>query len=220
MDEKTEKPKSETVPFEDASDLSDLWFDPALGDGLTDTILRNIPIGKPKDFFRVHPDKHWRRITAIYVHKPEGQIEAQHFFVTKAMQAHIPEVRLATVVTCIYRDGSVRLWPLKRPNSGEKDNEAWVSARNAAREAMTKWVRLVWVRRAYEWREAQPGFAPEPEWGKLPSFDQLMHLALGPNGIIRDTNHPIYRDLMGTAPKPSLKVVGGDDADSDDDDDL
>ena len=116
------------------------------------------------------------------------------------MRGLIEEARLATIVTCIYRDGSVRLWPLKRPKTGEKDNEAWISARAAAREAMTEWVRLVWVRRAYEIRKAQPGFASEPDWAKLPEFDQLMKLAVGPNGIMRDTNHPIYRELIGAGP--------------------
>ena len=69
-------------------------------------------------------------------------------------------------------------------------------------------------------REAQPGFASEPDWKKLPTFDQLMKQAVGPNGIIRDTNHPIYRELMGAASKPALKVVGDDSDDSDDGDDI
>jgi hypothetical protein len=212
----SEKTNPEIMLPDDASDLSDLYFDPALGDGLTDTVLTNIPIGKPRDFFRVHPDKSYRRLAEIYTHKPEGQIEEQHFFIAKSMRGLIEEARLATIVTCIYRDGSVRLWALKRPKTGEKDNEAWISARAAAREAMTEWVRLVWVRRAYEIRKAQPGFASEPDWAKLPEFDQLMKLAVGPNGIMRDTNHPIYRELIGAASKPALKVVGDDNDDGDD----
>ena len=208
--------KSEIVPA-DASDLCDLWLDPAFGDGLTDTVLTNIPIGKPKDFFRVHPDKSYRRLTEVYTHKPENQVEEQHFFIAKAMQGLIQEARPATIVVCLYRDGSVRLWPLKRPKTGEKDNDAWTSARAAAREAMSKWLRIVWVRRGYEIREAQSGFASEPDWGKLPTFDQLMKLAVGPNGVIRDTNHPIYRELMGAAPRPALKVVGADSDDGGDD---
>jgi hypothetical protein len=212
----SEKTKPEIMLPDDASDLSDLYFDPALGDGLTDTVLTNIPIGKPRDFFRVHPDKSYRRLAEIYTHKPEKQIEEQHFFIAKSMRGLIEEARLATIVTCIYRDGSVRLWALKRPKTGEKDNEAWISARAAAREAMTEWVRLVWVRRAYEIRKAQPGFASEPDWAKLPEFDQLMKLAVGPNGIMRDTNHPIYRELIGAASKPALKVVGDDNDDGDD----
>jgi hypothetical protein len=90
---------------------------------------------------------------------------------------------------------------LKFPKSGERDNEAWTSARQAAREAMTKWIKLVWVRRAYQIREARPGYAPEQDWRKLPPFDDLVTLGLGAHGIIYDINHPIYRDLMGDAPK-------------------
>ena len=33
-----------------------LVVDLALGDGLTDTNWQTIPVDKPKDFFRVHPD--------------------------------------------------------------------------------------------------------------------------------------------------------------------
>jgi hypothetical protein len=117
------------------------------------------------------------------------------------MRGRILEARPATIVTCIYRDGSPRLWVLKFPKSGERDNEAWTSARQAAREAMTKWIKLVWVRRAYQIREARPGYAPEPDWSKLPPFDDLVTLGLGAHGIIYDINHPIYRDLMGDAPK-------------------
>jgi len=199
----SEKPKLEVVTTlpDDASDMSDLWLDPALGDGLTDTVWHSIPVGKPKDFFRVHPDPIYRRQTEVYTHKPEGQIEEQHFILAKPMQGRVEEARPATIVTCIYRDGSPRLWPLKFAKAGEKDNDAWTSARAAARTAMTKWVKLVWVRRTYQVRDAQPGYAPDPDWDKLPSFDQLVTLAFGPNSIIRDTNHPVYRDLIGATPK-------------------
>src|SRR5262249_8711013 len=178
---------------DDASDLSDLWFDPALGDGLTDTVLHNIPVDKPKDFFRVHPDPIWRRQTEIYTHKPEGQIEEQHFILGKKMRGSIEEARPATIVVCIYRDDSLRLWPLKRAKTGEKDHDVWTSARAIARDAMTKWVRLVWARRVYQRREAQAGYAPDPHWTKglkldAPkplTFDDLLKRGVGGRGIIR-----------------------------------
>jgi hypothetical protein len=40
----------------DAADIEALWMDPALGDGIVDTLLHNVPAGKPRDFFRTHPD--------------------------------------------------------------------------------------------------------------------------------------------------------------------
>jgi hypothetical protein len=62
---------------------------------------------------------------------------------------------------------------------------------------MERWVKLVWVRRAYQTREAMPGYAPDPDFTKLPSFNELVRLAFKEHGIIRDTAHPIYRELFG-----------------------
>ena len=63
--------------------------------------------------------------------------------------------------------------------------------------------------RAYQTREAQPGYAPDPDFSKLPPFDELVKLAFGEHGIIRDEKHPIARDLLGAAPPKS----SGDDDD-------
>ena len=67
------KPKLEVVQTPlDALDLNGLWLDPALGDGITETVRHSIPLGKPRDFFRTHPDKSFRRPIEIYRHRPEG----------------------------------------------------------------------------------------------------------------------------------------------------
>ena len=65
---------------------------------------------------------------------------------------------------------------------------------------MDKWVKLVWVRRAYQTREALPGYAPDPDFSKLPLFNDLIRLGFKEHGIIRDDKHPIYRELFGVAP--------------------
>jgi hypothetical protein len=196
------KPKARVVP-EDALDVDSLWLDPALGDGLVDVHYHNIPVDKPKNFFRVNPDAAYRRLSEIYVHKAEDQIEEQFYIIAPSMRGVIDEARRATLVTVVYRDGSPRLWALKLPKDGERDNEAWISARAAAKTAMTKWVRLVWQKRTYLTREAMKGYAPDPDWSKLPSFDELIRLGFGENGIIRDHDHPVVRDLFGAAPEKS-----------------
>jgi hypothetical protein len=188
-------------PPEDALDIDSLWLDPKLGDGLVDVHPHKIPIDKPKDFFRVVKDPKYRRLTEIYTFKPEGQIEETHYLIAKSMRGRIEEARLCTLVTCVYRDGSVRLWPLKLPKDGERDNEAWVSARSAAKAAMEKWVKLVWVRRSYLTRDARPGYAPDPDCSKLLPFDEYVGLAVGAHGIIRDDQHRMYLDLFGAPPK-------------------
>jgi hypothetical protein len=202
------KPAKGTPP--DALDIGSLWLDPALGDGLIDVHYHEIPVGKPKDFFRVNPDPNYRRLTEVYVHKAEEQIDEQTYVIARPMQGVLEEARRCSLVTVIYRDGSPRLWPLKLPKEGERDNEAWTSARKAAKNAMDKWVKLIWQRRAYLTREALPGYAPEPDWTKLPPYDELVRLAFGPHGVISDKNHPIVRELFGAPPKKS----------NDDDDDL
>ena len=183
-------------------------MDPALGDGLTDTTWHTIPVDKPKDFFRVHPNRDYRRRTEIYAHKTEGQIETTFYIVGPEMRGRLQEARPCVLVTCIYRDGSPRLWPIMFPREGEKDNTAWSSARSAARTAIDKWVKVVWAGRSYLTRDALPGYAPDPDWTKLPPFNELVKAAFGPHGVIQDTTHPIYRELMG-APA----TLNDDDAD-------
>src|SRR5262245_20292766 len=157
---------------DDAADMEELWLDPGLGDGITDTHQDKIPIGKPRNFFRVHPDKAFRRRTELYVHKTEDAIDEQYYIVAPSMRGQILEARPCVLVPCIYRDGSLRLWPIMSPRPGEKDNSAWSSARKAARAAIDGWVRLVWVAKSYEWRESQPGYAPDPDWSKVPALQR------------------------------------------------
>ena len=207
MSDEVKKPKLELVP-KGAEDLDDLWLDPGLGDGIADVSYHSVPVGKPRDFFRTHPNSDYRRRTEIYTHKPEGAIDEQHYIVGPAMQGQIPEARPCTLVTVIYRDGSPRLWPVKFPKDGEKDNDAWTTARSAAKAGIDHWVKLVWVRRAYQTRDALPGYAPDPDWKKLPAFNDLVRLGFGEYGVIRDTAHPIYRELFGMP-----KKAADDDAD-------
>jgi hypothetical protein len=195
------KPNGKTP--DDAGDINSLWLDPALGDGLVDVHYHSIPVGKPKDYFRVNPDPAYRRLTEVYIHKSEEQMDEQTYIIDKPMRGVLTEARRCTLVTTIYRDGSPRLWALKLPKDGERDHQVWVDARSAAKTGMSKWVKLVWSGRAYETRDAQPGYAPEPDWSKLPSFDELVRLAFGEHNVIRDKNHPIVLDLYGAAPKKS-----------------
>jgi hypothetical protein len=187
----------------DAQDYDSLWIDQGLGDGIVNVSYHTVPVGKPKDFFRTHPDQIYRQRTEIYTHKPEGAIDETHYIIAPAMRGRIDEARPCILVTVVYRDGSPRLWPIKSPKDGEKDNDTWVSARKAAKVGITQWTKLVWVKRAYMTRDAQPGYAPDPDFSKLPPFNDLVKLAFGEHGIIRDTSHPIYRELFGAGPNQS-----------------
>jgi hypothetical protein len=180
----------------DAVDIESLFLDPGLGDGITDCCYHTVPLGRPRDFFRVHPDPAYRRRAEIYVHKPEGQIETQTYVIGPNMRGKILEARPCTLVTTVDRFGAPRIYPVPLPRDGERDNEAWISARAIVRTAMKYWVRMIWDRRAYVERRAQPGYAPEPDY-KLPTFNELVRMALGAHGMLYGEAHPIYRDLYG-----------------------
>jgi hypothetical protein len=200
------------APVSDAADIESLWLDPGLGDGITDTHYHSVAVGKPRDFFRTVTDPSYRRRGEIYTHKVEGVIATQNFGIAPAMQKHIEEAQPCTYVVVVYRDGTPRIWPIKSPKEGQTDNEAWSTARKAAKEAMGQWVKLIWKGGRYQTRPAQPGYAPDPDFSKLPPFNDLVRLAFGEAGIIRDVTHPIYRDLFGNAPTVAADkdIDGGD----------
>ena len=75
---------------------------------------------------------------------------------------------------------------------------------------MDGWVKIVWVKRAYQTREAGPGYAPDPDFSKLPDFNELVKLGFGDHGVIRDKSHAVYRDLYGVKPEATTRDIGDD----------
>jgi hypothetical protein len=196
----------------DAADIEALWLDQNLGDGIVNVSYHTVPVGKPKDFFRTVTDPTYRRRTEIYIHKPEGAIEETAYIIAPSMRGRIQEAHPCTLVTVVHRDGSPRLWPIKFPREGERDNEAWMSARAAAKIGMERWTKLLWVRRSYQTRDALPGYAPDPDLSKLPPFNELVKLAFGGWGIVYSEAHPIWRELFGGPPATTKdKDDGGGD---------
>jgi hypothetical protein len=183
-------------------DIAGLWVKTDIGDPLTEVRHHVIPIGKPKDFFRTHPSVEYRRRHDLFVYESENTIQKEYYLLGPEMQGRIEEARPHVLVTVVDRLGMPRIWPLTSPRDGERDNAAWETARAGAREGLTQWTRLIWRGRAWTSRTADPGYAPDPDFSKLPSFDELIQTAFGPHGIIWDETHPVYRELMGVACRP------------------
>jgi hypothetical protein len=66
MTKKARKPTRRATTPPDGSDFESLWSDPALGDGIVDRHFHTVPVDKPKDFFRTHLNKDYRRRCEIY----------------------------------------------------------------------------------------------------------------------------------------------------------
>jgi hypothetical protein len=190
------------LPADDDSDIRELWTDDGLSDPLAVEHIHAVKIGKPRDFFRTDPRPTYRRKCEILILKSENSVGEQYYIVGPKMQGKIEEARPCTLVTVVDRLGIPRLWPLMSPRSGENDNDAWITARAVARDGLTKWVKLLWKGRAYLSREAEEGYAPDPDFERLPAFSVLVRTAFGDHGTIRDEKHPVYRDLFGKAKLP------------------
>ena len=199
-----------TVP-PDAQDFDSLWLDAGLG---------------RRHHRRAFPHRAGREAEGLFPHAPGRGLSAPNRNLHPQARGRDRRAALhhraghaearsrkrgrARWSTVVYRDGSPRLWPIKFPKDGERDNDAWATARAAAKAGITRWIKLVWVRRAYQTRDALPGYAPDPDFSKLPPFNELVKLAFGEHGVIRDTAHPIYRELFGAAPN---QAAGDDDGD-------
>jgi hypothetical protein len=178
------RPNGNGSSIPDAFDIESLFLDPGLGDGITESFYHTVPVGKPREFFRTPPDQEYRRRAEIYVHKPEGQIDAEVYVIAPNMRGKIIEARPCTLVTIVDRSGVPRIYPVSLPRDGERDNDVWISARAIVRTAMKEWVRMVWHKRAYVERKAPPGYAPDPDWGKLSPW----HLAKGSASVLVTLN--------------------------------
>jgi hypothetical protein len=203
----------------DADDLADLWEDDGLGDPLAADHVHHIPVDPPRDFFRSCPDRKYRKKTWVYVHKSENTVGKQYFIVTKSMRDKIPEARPCTLLTVVDRVGAPRIWPLMLPRPGESDNTAWVTARDVARDGFTRWTKLIWQSRQFISRFADNGYAPDPDWTRLPPFAELIRTAFGPDGVIRDERNRAYRAMFGKVDQPGELAADdiGDENESGDD---
>src|SRR5262245_15411452 len=83
------------------ADIRALWTDDGLNDPLTTEHFHKIPIGKPKDFFRVHPAKEYRRKCEILVLRPENSVGEEYYLIGPKMLGKIDEARPCTLITVV-----------------------------------------------------------------------------------------------------------------------
>lgn len=197
----------------DLSSIDRLFRPSPMGNLLTTTSYNSIVVGKPRDFFRVIKDEKYHAHVELYCHTTEGTSDKTFYIVAPEMDGRIGEARPYYLITCVDRVGTPRLWPLRLQKDGENENEAWTSARRAAKLATDKWLRIRWERRSYVTVEASENYAPDPDITSLPSLSELVALGFGPHGVISDENHSVYRELYGLSSgnvDSSIKAQGLD----------
>jgi hypothetical protein len=159
-------------------------------------LLTRVPVKRPgpQDFIRVHPDPKYRGDFMALIMKEEDE----HFLIHPSLHAELSgEGVPVTIFTAINRQGIVFLWPVRLPDADGKPNSWWTSARDAAERAMTQWLRVKAVKALGGYEQTAAGnMAVEPEWPELP-FMNLLEIAFGKDGIIKDVDHIAIRRLRG-----------------------
>lgn len=172
----------------------------------------HIAIRKPKsrEHFRVCDDPSMSMLLSVYVHKPEGSMDEEHFFVMPAMEAYLQEqeeLRTVQIVLCRTLSGVLFLWPLPVHDNAGAARSHITSARAVAKLALTEWVRMKWRRadNAYFAMQAEEEQSP-PVWPDRP-FNELLKIGFG-DRIIDRLDHPVLKELRGIkSPKSQANDV-------------
>jgi len=139
-------------------------------------ILTTVRVSKPhrQMFVRVHPDPKYRLDTLVL----ELKEERETYLVDLALGSELPgELVAVTLFTAITRQNDVFLWPARLPDPDGRQNRWSESARQAAKLAMSQWVRMAanMSLGAYEISVAT-GDLPEPQWPEK-NFQELLQIA-------------------------------------------
>lgn len=164
----------------------------------TEKKLTSVRVGKPnkQQWVRINPDPKYRVDVAVIEMKEEG---SYFYLVEPSLAPELAhEVIFVTLFTAITREGNVLIWPVRLPDPEGSPNSWIESAREAASEALTNWVRVQANLRigAYELWVA-PSDLAKPKFPET-SFTELLSIGFKGDRFIDTLDHPVVGHLRGT----------------------
>jgi len=148
---------------------------------------------KPNDqtFFRVDPRDEMQMNLPLMKDKSNGEF----YLVPKPeMQQELArDMRLVLARCYVTRDNHYGIWPIPHP-VGQMGASIFESARVAAKEAESKWLRLVWDGNGYKYHFAE-GNIPEPLPCPL-SMRDLIEKCFQSHVILNE-DHAFFKQLKG-----------------------
>jgi hypothetical protein len=194
---------SRVDPLEEGPDPFDpksLRIDPISIEGIGERVLTEGQIGvrKPhkREFFQLHFDPTFREMMAVIILKEE--MNATYLVEPRLVAGLMREISFVTLSACINVGGNVFLWPVPAPTNERRQNQWHVTAREAAKLALEHWVRMVPDMEAgcYAIFTGADNLA-QVAWPKGKTLRDLIKLAFGEDGVIRDKDHPLLKRLRG-----------------------
>ncbi len=161
-------------------------------------IFTNIPVRKPhrQEFVRTHPDPDYRIDCKVLHLKNDNEVYFLHPDVFSYADTDVQHVCLWSAVT---RAGAPFLWMLKLPDESGRENSWHQTAKRAAVEAQTQWLKVVANMSAgnYELHIAT-GDLGEPQWPDADEypFNKWLEIAFKER-MIDQPDHPVLQKLRG-----------------------
>ena len=166
--------------------------------GVKKVILR-VPVKKPNKqaFFRVRTEPEYRCDVLLLEHGEEREL----YLVTNSASAEVSGIaqpyRLHVYIT---RQNALCLWPTRLEGIDGRTNAWWSSAREAAAQAMSGWIRIEPDMSAGSYVIYVPedtSVLPDPEWPDL-SMKDILRLAFK-DRLIDSPDHIVLKKLRGAA---------------------
>lgn len=160
-------------------------------------LLTTVPVKKPhrQQWIYVRPGAEWCWTVGMI----ELKEDREHYLVDSALAPDLQE-DWQPYLLAVYaaKGGTVALWPVRLPGRDGKDNDYWISARDAIQSHSGTWiqVRANLELGAYEISEAMADWS-EPDWPAA-SLAELVEIAFAKKKRIIDSlDHVVLRKLRG-----------------------
>lgn len=159
-------------------------------------VYRRPPKGR---WCTIHPDPEYRLVVSL-VTFDRDDVYLIHPSIAPEVESQDVH-RRAMIFTGILRPNCAPfLWYVPVPQSGERDNDYWASARTAAEAGMGQWIRLIsdTDAKCYHYEPAELHVWPV-QWPNV-AFGELLRRGFQHPGRFIDTmDHPVLRELYGQA---------------------
>jgi hypothetical protein len=188
-------PKSSLNPFNAEAFRLDINY----GAAAAKPLLKTVPCRKPDKsaYVRVHPDPAAHMSVLLLTIEGDQNSYLIHRDLYPILQGD-PACTPWELFTAITRQNTVFLWKVRLPGPDGRDNQWWVSERDAVAQAREEWVRVAAKQDlgAYEIIPAKFKL-PDPVWPRE-SLEELMGIAFKHTSIDR-MDHDVLKRLDGRA---------------------
>ena len=147
-------------------------------------------------FVQVHPDESYRIQTGVIELKEDREMYLVDPSLWSELMTSESTFSFQELFTAITRQGTVFIWSIGLPGPDGKSYSWNDTALEAAKKAMSNWVRVTWNKQilGYDASKAQGEF-PAPVWPDV-LFGELLRIAFK-GKLIDSLDHPVLRKLRG-----------------------